>query len=358
MGDLNAICEQRKQFQLYNIPPVRYEPISPYNGTITQEQLNMRRKTEILKYNKNSTQGPRMTQKQKLAATFRGGYNTARVVCPNDYKIPVLTTAAGVPGPPMYLVEDPNIPLYNYTKDTNAYAENLYEDNTQWVFTANTNQLCADNSTLIEVAKLIIRKPIQQPYTQFTYRTPVLFRMRGIGLAMDCSGATITASIATSTLSFRATYNNDKLDNDEILTSRFLKNSYIPTPNNSISAILSPPAQQPVVPPALPITTFNYFCEAYVGILEISGIILTTSPGFVYGFNIKYILNKEAVAPISNELAKSTVEQNIREKTGFELYANLDDSYILQPSSNCTLQPGSILVSPPTKAVTFTGSLA
>jgi hypothetical protein len=342
MGDLSGICEQRKQFQLYNIPPVRYEPISPYTGTITQEQLNMRRKTEILKYNKNSTQGPRMTQKQKLAATFRGGYNTARVVCPNDYKIPVLTTAAGVPGPPMYLVEDPNIPLYNYTKDTNAYAENLYEDNEQWVFSTNTNQLCADNSTFTEVAKLVIRKPIQQPYTRFTYETPILFRMRGVGLPANCAGATITTSIALTALSFRATYNNDKLKNNTQLTSTFLNNS-------SISAILSLPAQQ--------IDTFNYFCEAYVGILKISGIILTTSPGFVYGFDINYILNKEAVAPISNALAKSTVEQNIREKTVFELYANLDDSYILQPSSNCTLQPGSILVSPPTKDVTFTGSL-
>lgn len=356
MSDLNAICEQRKQFQLYNIPPVRYEPISPYNGTITQYQLNMRRKTEILKYNKNSTQGPRMTQKQKLAAIFRGGYNAARVVCPDDYKIPVLTTSAGVPGPPMYLVEDPNVPLYNYAKDTNAYAENLYEDNEQWVFSTNMNQLCADNSTLIEVAKLVIRKPIQQPYTQFTYRTPVLFRMRGIGLAMDCSGATITTSIDTSTLSFRATYNNDKLENNTNLTSLFLKNSSISTPNSSISAILSPPAPQPVVPPALPISTFNYFCEAYVGILEISGIILTTSPGFVYGFNIKYILDKTAVAPISNLLAKTTAEQNIREKTVFELYANLDDSYILQPSSNCTLQPDSILESPPAKEISFTGS--
>ena len=341
MSDFSGICEQRKQFQLNNIPPIRYEPISPYPA-FTQEQLNMRRKTEILKYNKNSTQGPRMTQKQKLAATLRGGYNTARVVCPNDYKIPVLTTSAGVPGPPIYLVEDPNVPLYNYTKDTNAYAENLYEDNTQWVFTTNTNQLCEDNSTFIEVAKLIIRKPILQPYTQFTYQTPILFRMKGSALPANCAGATITTSIATSTLSFRATYNNTTLANNIQLTTQFLQ-------NNSISAILSPPSGST--------GTFNYFCEAYVGILKISGIILTTSPGFVYGFNIKYILDKEADAPISNALAKSIAEQDIREKTVFELYANLDDTYILQPSSNCTLQPESILVSPPTKVVVFTGGL-
>jgi len=346
MGDINAICEQRKQFQLYNIPPVRYEPISPYNGTITQAQLNMRRKTEILKYNKNSTQGPRLTQRQRLAATFRGGYNAARVVCPNDYKIPVLTTAAGVPGPAMYLVEDPDIPLYNYTKDTNAYAENLYEDDTQWVFSTSTNQICANNNTYTEVAKLTIRKPIQQAYTRFTYQTPVLFRIRGTGLAMNCAGATITAPIPTTALSFRATYNNNKLDNNSDLTSIFLNNS-------SISATLSPPAQ-----PALPapqISTFDYFCEVYVGILKISGIVLTTSPGFVYGFNINYSLNKEAVSTLSNQFDKSIAEQSIREKTVFELYANLSGSYTLQPSVNCTLKPGSILVSPPAKEVTFTG---
>lgn len=340
MSDLSGICEQRKQFQLNNIPPVRYEPISPY-PTFTQEQLNMRRKTEILKYNKNSTQGPRMTQKQKLAVTLRGGYNTARVVCPNDYKIPVLSTSAGVPGPPIYLVEDPNVPLYNYAKDTNVYAENLYEDNTQWVFTANTNQICANNDTYIEIAKLIIRSPIQQPYTMFTYQTPILFRMKGYALPANCANATITSSIASTALSFRVTYNNSALANNIQVTSLFLQNS-------SISAILSPPIGTT--------GTFNYFCEAYVGILQISGIILTTSPGFVYGFNINYILNKEANSPISNALAKSTAEQNIREKTVFELYANLDDTYILQPSSNCTLQPGSILPSPPDKVVVFTGS--
>jgi hypothetical protein len=339
MGDINAICEQRKQFQLYNIPPVRFEPISPYNGTITQYQLNMRRKTEILKYNKNSTQGPRLTQRQRLAATFRGGFNAARVVCPNDYKIPALTTSAGVPGPPIYLVEDPDVPLYNYTKDTNAYAENLYEDDTQWVFSTNTNQLCANNNTYIEVAKLIIRKPIQQAYTRFKYQTPVLFRLKGTALPANCAGSTITSTIDTSLLKFQVLYNTTVANNIQ-LTSQFLNRNYI-------AAILSPPAGTT--------GTFNYFCEVYVGILEISGIVLTTSPGFVYGFNINYILNKEAVSTLSNQFDKSIAEQNIREKTVFELYANLADSYILQPPTNCRLQPGSTLVSPPAKEVAFTG---
>jgi len=341
MSDLSAICEQRKQFQLYNKPPVRFETISPYPA-FTQEQLNMRRKTEILKYNKNSSQGPRMTQRQRLAATFRGGYNAARVVCPNDYKIPVLTTSAGVPGPPIYLVEDPDVPLYNYVKETNAYAENIYEDDEQWIFTPTANQLCPNNNNNIytEIAKLIIRSPIQQAYTRFNYQTPILFRLRGTAPTAKSAGATITASIPLTRLSFQATYNQTALGNDPQLTSLFLQNS-------SISAQLAPPSGSS--------TTFNYFCEAYVGLLEISGIILTTSPGFVYGLNINYILSEAANTIIGNDQEKIDNNNTIISGMAFELYANLADSYTLQPSVNCTLAPSSILVSPPAKNVVFTG---
>ena len=58
-------CKQRKINMLFNIPPVRLEKAkSPY-PTYTSQQLNMRRKVEILKYKKNSTQGNRLTSKQK-----------------------------------------------------------------------------------------------------------------------------------------------------------------------------------------------------------------------------------------------------------------------------------------------------
>ena len=340
MSDLSTICEQRRQFQLYNKPPVRFETISPYPA-FTQEQLNMRRKTEILKYNKNSTQGPQMTQRQRLAAVFRGGYNAARAVCPTDYKIPVLTTSAGVPGPPIYLVEDPDVPLYNYVKETNAYAENIYEDDEQWIFIANTNQLCPNNTNFTEIAKLVIRSPIQQAYTRFNYQTPILFRVRGTAPSAKSAGATINANIGTTLMSFRATYNQNALDNHVELTSRFLQ-------NNFISAQLAPPSGSA--------TTFNYFCEAYVGLLEISGIILATSPGFVYGLNIRYnSLNKDANTIIGNDQEKIDNNNTIISGMTFELYANLADSYVLQPSVNCILVPSSILVSPPAKNVGFTG---
>ena len=45
---IKTACEQRKFNMLFNIPPVRNEIVSPY-PTFTKNQLDMRRKTEILK---------------------------------------------------------------------------------------------------------------------------------------------------------------------------------------------------------------------------------------------------------------------------------------------------------------------
>jgi hypothetical protein len=341
MGDINAICEARRQFQLYNIPPIRYEPLSPYledglGRKVTQQQLDMRRKAEILKYNKNSTQGPQLTKKQKLAAALRGNYNISRVVCPDDYKIPVLTSASGIPGPAIYLVEDRDVRLYNYIKDTAAYAENIYEDGDQWIFATEANQLCVNHNEFTPTAKLIIRKPIRQDYYRFTYSTPILFRMKATGLPASSNGITITNSIAPTALSFRATYNNSAIPNHIQLTSRFITTS-------SIGAKLISPTTT---------DTYNFFCEQYVGLLQISGIQLTTTPGFVYDFNISYILTKDTGQ--DNSIDALTV----REKTTFELYANIDSSYVVTPSINCELVIDSNLTLPNIgdAQVTFTGT--
>lgn len=343
MSDIKFICEQRKQFQLYNIPPIRLEVISPYvednlGRKFTQQQLDMRRKTEILKYNKNSTQGPQLTKKQRLAASLRGNYNVSRVVCPNDYKIPVLTTSSGIPGPAIFLVEDRDVILYNYSKNTDAYAENTYDDDEQFFFTSNTNQLVRNINQFIPIAKLIIRKPIRQPFTQFTYSTPILFRMKATGLPATSTDITITNAIQPTALSFQATYNNVAVSNHIQLTARFISTS-------SISAKLKSPTTT---------GTYNFFCEQYVGLLQISGIQLTTTSGFVYDFNINYILSVDTGQD-------NTVDSLIvREKTTFELYANIDSSYVVVPPINCDLIIAPTLELPniADAQVTFTGTPA
>jgi hypothetical protein len=52
MGDsqLTTACQQRKMQMLFNIPPIRYEKVSPYTQypQFSQRDFDMRRKVEIL----------------------------------------------------------------------------------------------------------------------------------------------------------------------------------------------------------------------------------------------------------------------------------------------------------------------
>ena len=50
--DLEKICDQRKQQMVFNIPPIRFTPISPYEKypQFTKTQFDMRRKAEVLSY--------------------------------------------------------------------------------------------------------------------------------------------------------------------------------------------------------------------------------------------------------------------------------------------------------------------
>jgi hypothetical protein len=86
---------------------------TPYTGSVTQDQLNMRRKAEILKYNstQTNTQTNAPTKKEVFSQIMRGSYKQCTV---DTRSIPVSTTASDVPGKPIYLFENSAIPLYNY----------------------------------------------------------------------------------------------------------------------------------------------------------------------------------------------------------------------------------------------------
>ena len=145
----NNFCITRKEKALTNIPtPPRVElQSSPYESGFTQEQLNMRRKYEILQYpaNTQSTQTNNLTQKQLYSLSIRGygqykRYSAATIAqlptCPEP-KVP--TTSSGVPGPSILLYKDPNVPLYNYipVKDQQTLAPAT--TSTDYTFNGNTD---------------------------------------------------------------------------------------------------------------------------------------------------------------------------------------------------------------------------
>ena len=128
----------RNQWLSLLATPVRYEGVaSPYLQTITkkgrpptQQELDMRRKAEILQYNKNNNS--KLTSKQKYTQivssvrTRRGARDASGNDCPNDLYIPTPSSSSGVPGPVVMLTYDPDIPLYNYAENTSINSETVY----------------------------------------------------------------------------------------------------------------------------------------------------------------------------------------------------------------------------------------
>uniref|UniRef100_A0A6C0J2Y8 Uncharacterized protein n=1 Tax=viral metagenome TaxID=1070528 RepID=A0A6C0J2Y8_9ZZZZ len=333
---IDDLCEQYKLNRLNNIPPVRYEPINPYlNSNLTKLQLDMRRKTEILKYKKSSSQGSQLTKKQIQSQSAQRSFNPSRAVCPDDYKIPVLSTAAGIPGPPMYLVEDRNIPLYNFVKNTNAYAEQAPEDDTQWVFTTNPNYYSQPDFILAQIATLNIKNKIEFPIMKFNYVTPIIFRLQGNNMTSAHNNIITTATIDTSKISFEVYYNNSLIANNNLIDIKF--NTLYST--NSIETKIQNPNNT---------DTYNYFSEAYVGTLNFNNIQLTTAPGFNYDFRIRY--NVDIIASSEDTNKKTFVEAN----SIFSMYVNINDDYTIQSPVNCEIT--SNLSSPPDKIITFIGN--
>lgn len=71
---LSTICLQRKAISKFAIPPARYEVVSPYLQfpQYKQSDFDMRRKAEILKYDKGNTKTNKLTRKQAYANIVSG----------------------------------------------------------------------------------------------------------------------------------------------------------------------------------------------------------------------------------------------------------------------------------------------
>lgn len=122
----NLAITEKKTAALFDLTPTRVVLSSPY-PQYNAFSLNMRRKAEILQYpnNRTNTKTNNFTKNQKwsqLVHRYASGTRSpigTIANCPNrmvneNITKPTWTTASNVPGPPMMLQMDPNIPLYNY----------------------------------------------------------------------------------------------------------------------------------------------------------------------------------------------------------------------------------------------------
>ena len=272
-----TIDANRKKGLLFNVPPVRFTPISPYelNPSLTQYQLDMRRKVEILKYTKNTVGS--MTKKQVFAQAIKGATQRRNfsqtqiaelqnglgspVVCP-----PTISTAAGVPGPAFYLSLDPNVPLYNYTISRNYATKTDEDDVTKWLYSEDYD--IAGND--IKLFTMNIRKPIDQSFYIYTFETSVGIQING----------------ARGPLTAVAPFFSTKLIPDDI--NIIVKYGGQPITLMSTPLVTLSPGFLTEISGNL-ISSAEFSGNIYMGNMTVSNLALATSPGYTYDICIKYI---------------------------------------------------------------------
>jgi hypothetical protein len=269
---INVLCDQRKKRMLFLNPQTRYTPISPYNGSYTKYQLDMRRKAEILKYSNNSSSSK--TNNLTKAQTFVQLVTTRRrytsQTCPKDRLIPTPSSSSGVPGPIVNLIDDETVPLYNfinYSINDAAYSQSQTENNVPWELnTTNNVYLSRVVSTYSNIGSFYITNFVLQPSYIYTLKIP---------LGAYANDATANAynriaKIYINKINFIAAYSNNNLPiNYSASLLRYPLNTIIQIPYTKLST---------------PINGYTYF--AYVDTIIITGISLTTTPGYVYDFNL------------------------------------------------------------------------
>jgi hypothetical protein len=208
---------QRQKMQLLNIPPTRFTPTSPY-PTYTKFQLDMRRKTEILKYSaaKTNTKTNNFTKSEKWAQLVSGNFqrrtysqeeitnSTNNLVdCSSNETLLTPTSSSGVPGPIMYLYNDPSVPLYNYVVNR-SYS--ILDDNNRQPWNINPyNDIACGNGEQTLVSLLGIRQYIESDYTIFNLTTSVGIYVVG---TVDTEGKSSAVTLSVSNIGCAIYYND------------------------------------------------------------------------------------------------------------------------------------------------------
>jgi hypothetical protein len=321
---IKVLCDQRQKQMLFNNPQSRYTPINPYDGTFTKYQLDMRRKVEILKYSNasSSSKTNELTKKQKLSKLLSGqsqsqgfqnriittldandNYNTVTVkypdkliitsstssnpnavritgyqgyftynIIPNglivnceaDRLIPTPSSSSGIPGPITYLIHDETVPLYNFTNTTinNAsYSESQIADTNLWSIISSNNKLLSTNISSY-IGSLLINSAIDDVQYTFTLQIPI-----GI-YATNSPGQNGSATFRINGLFLDVKYSGNVVPESKTISlSNYSSNVPITVQYSELTNRMN---------------EYNYF--AYIDTINVSNLVLTTNPGYVYDF--------------------------------------------------------------------------
>jgi hypothetical protein len=362
--NLELICNLRKRQQLFAMPSFRATPISPY-PQYTEQQLNMRRKAEILQYagNRMNTKTNNLTKTGRYAQVISGKYQAqsyatvyketvsythdsvldlSQVVitrtpvyynldpaCTLDNMIPVPTSSSDVPGPIINLFNDTNIPLYNYAGSANQnYAitdvietENFKTKNADantyafYTITADSNGLTTETEPAeTTISTLYITNIVDSPLYVYELYVPIGIHFEGkyITTTIDASFGSIGLSIPLSGFNPQVIFVTNAVSTNRIVS--FHNN---PTSIRDISFNITDKMA-------------DFSGTIYIGMLKITNIDLYTAPGYIYDINILTDMVLTANSPAEKEKFISRYEFK------YGLYYNISDAN-KKMVTNCTI---------------------
>lgn len=274
------VITQLRKTRRATVPPIRMDILatSPY-PTYTQEQLNMRRKAEILQYNANyqSTKQNGLTKSQKYAQIVNGSYQstTNGNTCPNTI-IYTPTSSSDVPGKIQMLYLDPDIPLYNYSTNRTY---NIYKsiDTRKWNITFINNLQCDIMNNMEEyIATMYIRSGIDDYNYIFSLTVPVNITIRGNNNSnsdYDLDYIRKTVDIYIKSATCIVYYNDVSLNSSSV--------AFQVTPTTDLSDLTD------VSLNTIRSGSRNFSANIFTGYIHFNNINLYASPGYSYDFKIK-----------------------------------------------------------------------
>ena len=332
---LDDVCRQRKKQFLFAVPPPRNtilgEGKNPYLKGYTSEQLNMRRKAEILKYagNKQSTKQNSFTKKELYKNAMMGSNRrSSRILdCPNPGIIYTKSGASGVPGPSIDLYLDETVPLYNYETGTEPKGITQPVTTDKWrIRNIDTDTFFNDDEEK-SVTSLNITDIIDLP--SYTYRMNIPVGFNIIGKKTNDNNTiyeykNISISLdEVNPFEFLVKYNDDYVQN----ITPLIDYTYDQQTLKSFSFDISNNAD-------------NFNAVLYAGVLNVSNINLYTEPGYVYDFYVKPRLSIN----VGNIDVTSTF--NVEYDVSYGILMNISENNI-SDASGC-----AIITSPSTQLYT------
>lgn len=312
----------------------RYSIISPYvyqNGSLlySQQDLDMRRKAEILKYDRSTNSSTRKNDWAYLSKK-----NKKNVPCP-ERRLPKSSTCSNVPGKAIMLYQDNRVPLYKFHQEAKQFRfQNIPYDNYKRLFDLfPIFNIKNDNNEEANFLDIIILNPNDNTY-RFNFTIPISITFEADLIAPSSDDDVSVVQLELFNAIFRVLYSDTEVYVHSVpYRSSPALYSDITNATNSISIDISDSVSGKVT------------CSRYIGNIIVNNVSLQTVTQYVYtcllNMNVDYAeySNNQSVPVRSNENGDSISNLGAANLTNvsYRFTTNFDniDASIFSDDTNC-----------------------